>query len=55
MVFAELGPDGWIVQVYGASSEDTAEGFQTVRDADRLAELVGYTLLGATINGFAPG
>jgi hypothetical protein len=49
------GPDGWNVQADGASSEERAEGFQTARDADRLAELVAYTLLGATINGFAPG
>jgi hypothetical protein len=52
VVFATLGPDGWIVQLYGASSEQMAEG--SARDGDRLAELVAYTLLGATINGFAP-
>ena len=52
VVFATLGPDGWIVQLYGASSEQMAEG--SARDGDRLAELVAYTLLGAAINGFVP-
>jgi hypothetical protein len=56
-------PDGWNVRADGAASAEIAEGmsvmvrglyFQTARDADRLAELVAYTLLGAAINGFAP-
>lgn len=48
-------PDGWNVRADGAASAGVAEDFQTARDVDRLAELVAYTLLGATINGFAPG
>ena len=45
-------PNGWIVQAGGASSAEMAEDFQTARHADRAAELVAYTLLGAAINGF---
>jgi hypothetical protein len=47
-------PNGWIVQADGAASAEMAEDFQTACDADRLAVLLAYTLLGAAINGFAP-
>jgi hypothetical protein len=49
------GPNGWIVQADAPGSAEMAEDFQTARDAERLAELLAYTLLGAVINGFAPG
>jgi hypothetical protein len=48
-------PNGWIVQADGAAFAGMAEDFQTALDADRLAVLLAYTLLGAAINGFAPG
>ena len=49
------GPNGWIVQADAPGSAEMAKDFQTARDADRAAELLAYTLLGAVINGFAPG
>jgi hypothetical protein len=49
-----LESNGWIVQADGAASAGMAEDFQTALDADRLAVLLAYTLLGAAINGFAP-
>jgi hypothetical protein len=46
-------PD-WIVRADEAAPAETTEDFQTVRDTDRAAVLVAYTLLGAAVNGFLP-
>jgi hypothetical protein len=48
------GPNDSTAQVRGTAPAATAEGFPITCDADRVAVLVAYTLLGATLNGFAP-
>jgi hypothetical protein len=51
---AVFAPNAATAPARSTALAEVAEDFRITREADRVAVLVAYTLLGAALNGFAP-